>query len=131
MVELTREPSAKPETTFSARPRLLFCARRPPFPLVTGARLRTHRLLTGLAEVFQTTFVTFEHHPASPDGRIDRDVLRRLLPGIEVAVVRGCGSGKRLRQARSLLSVRSWEYGRYQIETMRETLERLVEEWRP
>lgn len=122
---------AAAELSSSARPRLLFCARRPPFPLVTGARLRTHRLLTGLAAVFQTTFLTFEHHPASPDGYIDPTELRRLLPGIEVAVVRGCGRGKRLRQARSLLSARSWEYGRYQAQAMREALERLAEQQRP
>src|SRR5207247_5620700 len=45
----------------SSRPSLLFVARRPPFPLVNGARIRTHRLLTGLARDFETTFVTFEH----------------------------------------------------------------------
>ena len=33
-----------------ARPRLLFAARRPPFPLVPGARIRTHRLLTALEQ---------------------------------------------------------------------------------
>jgi glycosyltransferase involved in cell wall biosynthesis len=115
----------------STRPRLLFCARRPPLPLVTGARLRTHRLLTGLAEAFQTTFLTFEHHPSSPDGHVDEAELRRLLPGIEVVVVSGCGPGKRLRQARSLLSARSWEYGRYRAESMREALGRLAEEQRP
>jgi polysaccharide biosynthesis protein PslH len=122
---------AEAEASGSERPALLFCARRPPFPLVTGARLRTHRLLTGLAQVFQTTFVTFGHHPGSPDGHIDRDELRRLLPGIDVVVVPGCGRGKRVRQARTLLSTRSWEYGRYAKEAMHETLQRLTHERRP
>src|SRR3954454_3873910 len=95
------------------RPRLLFAARRPPFPLMTGARIRTHRLLTGLAETFETTFVTFEHSPHSPDGQIGSDELRPQLPGIDVVTVPGCGPGKRPRQLASVFSTRSWEYGRY------------------
>jgi glycosyltransferase involved in cell wall biosynthesis len=115
----------------STRPRLLFAARRPPFPLVTGARIRTHRLLTGLAETFDTTFVTFEHHARSPDGHIAPEELRRCLPGIDVVTVPGCGPGKRLRQLGSVLSSRSWEYGRYRREQMRELLGRLVAEREP
>jgi glycosyltransferase involved in cell wall biosynthesis len=95
---------------------------------MTGARIRTHRLLTGLAEAFETTFVTFEHSPRSPDGHVDGDELRRQLPGIDVVTVRGCGPGKRPRQLASLLSTRSWEYGRYERQNMRETLARLVAE---
>lgn len=113
------------------RPRLLFCARRPPFPTVTGARIRTHRLLTGLAATFETTFVCFENHPRSPDGHVPADELRRLLPGIEIVTVPGLGPGKRMAQARSVLSSRSWEYGRYRKEAMRDLLERLVEEKSP
>lgn len=113
------------------RPRLLFCARRPPFPTVTGARIRTHRLLTGLAATFETTFVCFENHPSSPDGHVPADELRRLLPGIEVVTVPGLGPGKRIAQARSVLSSRSWEYGRYRKQEMRDLLGRLVAEKRP
>ncbi|HEU0250957.1 MAG TPA: glycosyltransferase family 4 protein [Solirubrobacteraceae bacterium] len=109
------------------RPRLLFCARRPPFPLVTGARIRSHRLLSGLAESFETTFVTFEHEPGSPDGHVGRAELERLLPGIGIVTVPGRGRGKRVEQTRSLLWRRSWEYGRYRLAAMRETLERLAE----
>jgi glycosyltransferase involved in cell wall biosynthesis len=123
-----RESAALPSV---GRPRLLFAARRPPFPLVTGARIRTQRLLTGLAKSFDTTFVTFEHAEGSPDGHVDRDELRRLLPGIEVVTVPGCGPGKRLHQARTLVSRRSWEYGRYRLEPMEEALRRLAEERRP
>ena len=115
----------------AARPRLLFAARRPPFPLVTGARIRTHRLLTGLADDFDTTFVTFEHDARSPDGHIGPDELRRQLPGIDVVTVPGCGPGKRARQLASLASSRSWEYGRYDRRAMRDALEHLVTERRP
>jgi glycosyltransferase involved in cell wall biosynthesis len=114
------------------RPRLLFCARRPPFPLVTGARIRTHRLLSGLAESFETTFVTFEHDPASPDGHVALERLERLLPsGIEIVTVPGSAGGKRLRQARSLLRHRSWEYGRYQLKAMQTALTLLSEQLQP
>jgi polysaccharide biosynthesis protein PslH len=113
------------------RPRLLFAARRPPFPLVTGARIRTHRLLTGLAQAFETTFVTFEHDERSPDGHVDVEEFRGQLPGIEVVTVSGCRPGKRLRQLFSLVSARSWEYGRYQRQEMVDLLARLVAERRP
>jgi glycosyltransferase involved in cell wall biosynthesis len=113
------------------RPRLIFCARRPPFPTVTGARIRTHRLLTGLAGTFETTFVCFDSHARSPDGHVERDELERLLPGVEVVTVPGLGRGKRLAQARSLLSRRSWEYGRYRKDELAQLLGALVEERRP
>jgi glycosyltransferase involved in cell wall biosynthesis len=93
--------------------RLLFVARRPPFPLANGARIRSHRLLTGLAEAFDTTFLTFEHEETSAEGRMPRSELARLLPGIEVITVPGRRVPKRAGQLRSLASRRSWEFGRY------------------
>lgn len=119
------------EPEASSRPRLLFAARRPPFPVVTGARIRTHRLLTGLASTFETTFVTFDHDEGSPDGQVDRDELTRRLPGIEVVTVPGCGSGKRLAQARTLVLSRSWEYGRYRLPAMGAALEQVAERTLP
>jgi polysaccharide biosynthesis protein PslH len=119
------------ESPRSERPRLLFAARRPPHPLVTGARIRTHRLLTGLAQSFDTTFVTFEHDARSADGHVPADELRRQLPGIDTVIVPGCGPGKRLRQLASVARRRSWEYGRYEREAMRAMLERLVQRLQP
>jgi glycosyltransferase involved in cell wall biosynthesis len=113
------------------RPRLLFAARRPPFPLVTGARIRTHRLLTALAQSFDTTFVTFEHDARSADGHVPADELRQQLPGIDTVIVPGCGPGKRLRQLASVARRGSWEYGRYDRQAMREMLERLVHDVQP
>jgi glycosyltransferase involved in cell wall biosynthesis len=109
-----------------SRASLLFVARRPPFPLVNGARIRTHRLLTGLARDLETTFVTFEHDPASPDGHMSRRALEEELSGIRIVTVPGCGPGKRLRQARTLGSDTSWEYGRYDLPALRTALEELV-----
>ena len=113
------------------RPRLLFAARRPPFPLVTGARIRTHRLLTALAQSFDTTFVTFEHDARSADGHVPADELRQRLPGIETVMVPGCGPGKRLRQLASVAHRDSWEYGRYNRDAMRQKLEQLAEVVQP
>ena len=96
-----------------ARPSLVFVTRRAPFPLDNGGRIRTHRLVTGLASTFRVTLVTYEHHPRSPDGHTSRADLERLLPGIEVRTVPGLGPDKRLRQVRSLLSRRSWAFGQY------------------
>ena len=75
-----------------ATTRLLFVAYRPPFPLASGARIRSHRLLTGLAEAFETTFLTFEHHELSAEGHVARDELQRLLPGIGVLTLNAFGS---------------------------------------
>lgn len=106
-----------------SEPALLFVARRAPFPLTSGGRIRAHRLLTGLAKQFDTTFITFEHHPRSPDGHLGRDELTRLLPGIRVVTVQGSGPGKRGPQLRSLLTARSWEFGRYRLPALRAALE--------
>lgn len=50
-----------------------------------------HRLLTGLAAHFDTTFVTFDHHPASGRPACRRRELAELLPGIDVVTVPGLG----------------------------------------
>src|SRR5581483_3146766 len=93
--------------------------------------IRTHRLLTGLAREFETTFVTFEHRRGSPDGEMSREELERELPGIRLVTVPGRGGGKRLQQAATLGSQRSWEYGRYDRPSLRAALERLVASDRP
>ena len=42
-----------------------------PFPLDNGGHVRMHRLLTGLATEFDTTFVTYEHDPATGGRPVD------------------------------------------------------------
>jgi polysaccharide biosynthesis protein PslH len=105
--------SMPPDGGRPARPGLVFATRRAPFPLDNGARIRAQRLLTGLSEAFDTTLVCFEHHPDSPDGHADAAQLRSLFPEMEVVTAPGLGPGKRLDQAASLLSARSWTFGRY------------------
>jgi glycosyltransferase involved in cell wall biosynthesis len=87
--------------------------RRAPYPRDNGARIRAHHLLTGLAEAFDVTLVTFEHHPLSPDGLCRKGELEELYPGVKVVTVPGTGPSKRMSQAVSLLSPRSWNIGRY------------------
>jgi polysaccharide biosynthesis protein PslH len=113
------------------RPKLLFAARRAPFPIVTGARVRSYQLLTGLAQQFETTFVTFEHAEGTPDGHISREEIVRQLPGINVVTVPGCRAGKRRQQALTLVSRDSWEYGRYRLPAMYEALQDLAAVERP
>jgi glycosyltransferase involved in cell wall biosynthesis len=113
-----------------ARP-LIFVSRRPPHPAESGAPIRTHRLLTGLAREFDTTFLTYAHDPAGYEWDCPRDELERALPGIEVIAVPGIGGGKRAAQARSLFSRRSWEWAQYRRPELANALDELVEQRRP
>jgi glycosyltransferase involved in cell wall biosynthesis len=106
--------------------RLIFATHRPPFPLTNGARIRSHRLLRGLSRGFDVTLLTFEHDERSPDGGLDRTELERALPDVDVVTVRGRGPGKRRGQARSLLSTRSWAFGRYRLPQFEDALARTV-----
>lgn len=91
-----------------ARRALVFAARQPPFPATHGSGIRTLRLLTGLAEEFDTVFVTF----TSPGGATPSEVSRGLA-GIEVVTVPVPAEPKRVSQMRSLHSARSWQFGRF------------------
>jgi glycosyltransferase involved in cell wall biosynthesis len=113
------------------REALVFASHRPPHPPTNGSRIRTQRLVTGLARAFDTTFLTFEHHPDSPDGHTSREELERVLPQVEIVTVPGRGPGKRLAQARTLTSRRSWTYGRYVLPRFGEALRDLVARRRP
>jgi hypothetical protein len=110
---------------------LLFVARRPPFPLDNGARIRAHRLICGLAEAFDTTLLTYAHQSDSADGAVARAELERSLPGVEVIAVPGLAGGKRAAQAASILGPRSWEFGRYRTRVFGDTLHSLVRQRRP
>jgi glycosyltransferase involved in cell wall biosynthesis len=103
----------------SADDGLLFVARRPPFPLANGARIRSHRLLTGLAEAFDTTFLTFEHEASSGEGHVAREELEALLPEVRVRTIPGRRIHKRAGQLGSLSSRSSWEFGRYRSVLLR------------
>jgi polysaccharide biosynthesis protein PslH len=108
--------------TLPSDDRLLFVARHPPFPLATGARIRSHRLLTGLAEGFDTTFLTFAHAESSGESHMSHKDLEDFLPGIRVLTVPGRRIPKRAGQLRSLGSRWSWEFGRYASEPLRRSL---------
>ena len=108
----------------SVRPPLVFAARRAPYPLENGARIRTHHLLDGLAQVFDTVLVTFEHHRDSPDGLCRKADLERLYPNVEVVTVPGNGPAKRRGQVLSLLRPGSWAWGRYRSAALAEAITR-------
>jgi polysaccharide biosynthesis protein PslH len=115
----------------AAPPRLVFAARRAPYPLDTGARIRTHHLLTGLVNAFETVFVTFEHHPDSPDGVCRKEELEQLYPDVEVVTVPGAHVHKRASQALSLLRRRSWTNGRYRSRAFTEAVRRAAASMQP
>lgn len=108
--------------TLMTRRALVFAARQPPFPATHGAGIRTLRLLTGLAEEFDTIFVTF----VSPGGATPSEV-RRGLSGIEVITVPAPAESKRLSQLQSLLSSRSWQFGRFPESPLAAALVRAVQ----
>lgn len=99
--------------------RLLFVARQPPLPDDTGARIRSHRLLTALARRFPTTLITFAHLPGSGEHSLDPARLRAALADVEVVTVPGARASRRVRQLRGIASRRSWEWGRYASRDLR------------
>jgi glycosyltransferase involved in cell wall biosynthesis len=115
----------------SERPRLLFVSCAPPHPLHNGARIRTRQLLTGLARSFDTVFLTYEHHPRSPDGGLSAGDLEAMLPGIAVLTAPGAGPGKRASQLRSLPRRRSWSLGRYATPPLARALAAALDSHRP
>src|SRR4051812_1165022 len=102
--------------TGAVKPRIVFVSPVPPFPLDGGGPIRVHRLLTGLASSFQTTLVTFEHHPDSGRPRFRAEELTKRLPGVDVEVVEGIASQRDasiVGRAASIVSPRSSAWGPY------------------
>ena len=113
-------------TAESQRPPLVFVARRAPYPLENGARIRTHHLLEGLAQAFDVVFVTFEHHRDSPDGLCPKADLEQLYPNVEVVTVPGNGPAKRRAQLLGLLGHGSWAWGRYRSAALAQAVREAV-----
>jgi polysaccharide biosynthesis protein PslH len=113
------------------RTEVLFLTRRTPYPLDNGARIRAHRLLAGLASSFRTTLLTYSPGRGSPDGALARAELKRALPDVEVITVPGLDGRKRVAQATSLMSSRSWEFGRYRTHAFGTQLRSLLVERQP
>lgn len=106
----------------SAPPPIIFASRVLQFPAVTGAQLRTQRLLAGLCDVFEVSIVTYAHHPDSDEGATSAPDLRREFPQAHVVSVSGLSEHKRLLQLRSALGPRSWSHGRYRRRRFRVAL---------
>lgn len=110
--------------------RLVFASYRAPMVLDGGPPMRAYRLLTGLAEAFETTLVTFTGDHASPTGAWSEEELVERFPGISVVAVPDsfpvAGLAKRRSQAASLGSTRSWAFGRYRTPAFRQALHSAV-----
>jgi polysaccharide biosynthesis protein PslH len=111
--------------------RLVFASRRMPFPLTNGARVRTNRLLAGLSRAFDTTLVVYEHDADRADGGCTARELAEVFPDIDIVAVPFPVAHKRLGQARTLLSSRSWTFGRYRTRAFDEALASTVARRQP
>ena len=70
-----------------ARPAVIIATRRPPLPLDNGARIRTHRLATGLSTTCDVTLVTYEDGPTYDDTRATRAELEAALGDVRLELV--------------------------------------------
>ncbi|MEA2289229.1 MAG: polysaccharide biosynthesis protein PslH [Solirubrobacteraceae bacterium] len=106
--------------------RVIFAARRPPWPLDNGARIRAFRLCEALSRRFDVTLVTFGDGPAYDTTRASRADLEAAL-GVPVELVpygRRPPGGAR----RNVLRRASDTFGHYATPTLRAALRRLVAE---
>ena len=110
----------------SARRSLTFVTRDLKPEPRAGAPIRTHRLLTGLAEAFAVTAVTFEHAEGTTHGRVTAAELREAFPGVEIVSVPGLQGSKRVAQLLSLPRPRSHEWGRYRMPALAEAVRSAV-----
>lgn len=110
----------------TSRPALTFITRDTKPEPRAGAPIRTHRLLTGLAEAFAVTLVTFEHAERSTHGHVPAAALREAHPGVEVVTLPGVGAAKRRAQLLGVPRIRSHEWGRYRTGDLRRAVERVV-----
>jgi len=78
-----------------------------------------HRLLTGLAEAFDTTVVTHDGSNGPEGQPVDPAEVHRALPGVRYLPVPGRHTPKRPAQVASLPRRRSFGYGRYATSALR------------
>lgn len=107
------------------RPRVIVATHRPPLPLDNGSRIRSHRLLTGLAERCRVTLVTFDGGPTYDDTSTSRAELEASLPGVEIELVQYAGNGPRGGR-RQVLHRSSDSFGHYASAGMTDALARLA-----
>src|SRR5437879_9999920 len=70
-----------------ARPAVIIATRRPPLPLDNGARIRTHRLATGLSADCDVTLVTYEGGPTYDDTSTTGADLEAALGDVRLELV--------------------------------------------
>lgn len=107
-------------------PRVLLATRRPPFPLDSGARIRTARLATGLVRHLPVTLVTFADAPTHDDTRASRADLESVLPDVEVELV-AYGRGRSGDLRRNALRRGSADWSKYATPAFRDALRRQVQ----
>lgn len=93
------------------RPPLVFAAPYVPVPARSGAPIRSHRLMMGLAHRFDVVLVAPDGPRGAPGARPGDEEIARELPGVDVIRVAGrpLRVGKRLNQAMTIMSSAPWE----------------------
>jgi glycosyltransferase involved in cell wall biosynthesis len=105
---------------------ILFVSPIPPSPPLGGAQARMHGLMANLARRHEITAISLL------DDEGDADACRRAMSGYcrEVILVPnpngGAGRSKRLLQARSLVSLRSFEHHRCAIPALQREADRVL-----
>ena len=110
--------------------RLVYAAPHIPVVLDGGPPIRTHMLLRGLSQTFETTLVTFTYDDATPVPSWSSTELEGKFPGVSVIAVPAslavAGLAKRRAQLASLASTRSWVFGRHEVPEFRRALQGAV-----
>lgn len=106
----------------TARPRLLYLTRRPPWPLTNGSRIRSFRLLEGLSQAFDIVWLTMLGPAGSTDDETVAAEVQRALPTVRMRTVPGPGGSVRSEQVRSLAARDSWKFGRYATDELRQAI---------
>lgn len=109
-----------PERT--VRPVLVFAVCRVPVRARSGSPIRSHRLVSGLAERFEVVLVAPRRELGVAEPPPGDEEIRRDLPGVEVVTVPARRGGKRARQLISLASRHSSQFGQVGTRQLRATV---------
>ncbi len=106
-------------------PHVVYVCRELPWPPNNGSRIRSARLLGGVARAFPTTLVALQD-PDREDPAGDEAAFRAEIPVREIEVVPHPGTHKRVAQLRSLPSRRSYWLNHVATTAITERVEQVV-----
>jgi glycosyltransferase involved in cell wall biosynthesis len=112
--------------------RVLFLARQPPVSLDNGSRIRTHALVSQLADAAAVHLLAFDTQPGSTLPRQSVDSVVRALPRLEaVTLVRPRVTSKRRMQIETLFGAGSYLFRQHRSAPMARALARVIDTFQP